>query len=34
MITNKIIPAYARDIIQDAEKYVAPYGYFREIKKP
>jgi hypothetical protein len=34
MITNKRIPAWAREIIQDAEKYGAPDETFREIKKP
>jgi hypothetical protein len=34
MTTNKRRPDWAREIIQDAEKYGAPYGYFIERKKP
>ena len=31
MISTKIIPAWARDIIRDAEKYGAPEGRKRQI---
>jgi hypothetical protein len=34
MITKKIRPAWSCEIIQGAEKYGAPDGYFRENKKP
>ena len=34
MITYKRRPAWAREIIQDAEKYGAPDGTFRESKRP
>ena len=34
MNTKKIRPTWAREIIQDAEKYGAPDGSFRESKKP
>ena len=34
MSTKKSRPAWACDIIQDAEKYGAPDGSFRESKKP
>jgi hypothetical protein len=32
--TNKRIPTWACEIIQDVEKYGATDGYFRERKKP
>jgi hypothetical protein len=32
--TKKRRPAWSREIIQDAEKYGAPDGSFRESKKP
>ena len=34
MITYKRRPAWTREIIQDAEKYGAPNGSFRERKRP
>jgi hypothetical protein len=34
MITNKRTPTWAREIIQDAKKYGASDGSFREKKKP
>jgi hypothetical protein len=34
MNTKKRTPAWAWEIIQDVEKYGAPYGSFRERKRP
>jgi hypothetical protein len=33
-ISHKIKPAYARELIQDGEKYGAPEGTMRQVKKP
>ena len=34
MVTNKRRPDSAREAIRDVEKYGAPYGSFRERKRP
>jgi hypothetical protein len=34
MICHKRKPAWARELIQDGEKYGAPYGTMRQSKKP
>jgi hypothetical protein len=34
MISHKRNPAWARELIQDGEKYGAPEGTMRQVKKP
>jgi hypothetical protein len=33
-ILHKIKPAWARDLIQDGEKYSVPQGTTRQVKRP